>query len=220
MGISTKPTNEPDKHHHHHGHDNPQEDQRVGGFKFLFDHPFHKYVAHCLRFHPFTAGWGAPARVSFFVEKHSMGCIIPQNPAGFNKTFVNGGRIRPSPFPRKIDFPLEPAWVLCYNTPRKNKRADERKYPRPALQRSGVTGCKRRPGQRGEVPFGAAALNGYIAKPTRRRRQAPLQAAKRAGCPTPWGVLLNLGGTAKKSLRPFCWGRSFFVPKRHRKLLF
>ena len=172
-----------------------------------------------LAFSSFHRGWGAPARVSFFVEKHSMGCIIPQNPAGFNKTFVNGGRIRPSPFPRKIDFPLEPAWVLCYNTPRKNKRADERKYPRPALPEKRRHRLQAPPWAAGGSSFRSGGAE-RLAKPTRRRRQAPLQAAKRAGCPTPWGALLNLGGTAKKSLRPFCWGRSFFVPKKHRKLLF
>ena len=67
-GHQHKAHYKPDEHHHHHGHDNPQEDQRVGGFKFLFDHPFHKYVAHCLRFHPFTAA-GARPPASHFLWK-------------------------------------------------------------------------------------------------------------------------------------------------------
>jgi phenylalanyl-tRNA synthetase alpha chain len=80
----------------------------------------------------------------------------------------------------------------------------------PPGQRDCVTGCKRGCGQAGGSSFRSGGAERLDSGLVGADGIGPRYRTKRAGC---CGSLLNLGGTAKKSLRPFTLGAEFFCPQ-------
>lgn len=141
-----------------------------------------------------------------------MGCIIPQFFRGFNKTFVNEEKTSllfsgglPGVFSLiKLGLTLESLKDLWYD---KKKRVEKRKYPcpvRPERPRHRLQAWFR--GKRGEVPFGAAALN---LRSRRRRETVPLQAGKGQALLRP----AEFGWYREEVTSPLMLGAEFFCPQ-------